>query len=48
MDAVASVIITQKFNDEDVIIREGDPGSSFYVIKEVRYIVYLLRETNAC
>ena len=37
-DSIASVLITQKFSKGQNIIIEGDPGSSFYIIKEVFYI----------
>ena len=32
-DAVAGSLITQYFVKGQVIVNEGDPGSSFYVIK---------------
>ena len=33
-DAIASVIITLKFQRGQVIVVEGDPASSYYIIKE--------------
>jgi cGMP-dependent protein kinase len=33
-DAVASVLISQKFSKGQTIVNEGDPASSFYIIKE--------------
>jgi len=36
-DAVASVLILQKFSDGNVIVHEGDTASSFYIIKEVNF-----------
>lgn len=34
-DAIAAVLITQKYYKNQTIVNEGDPGSSFYIIKEV-------------
>lgn len=34
-DAAASVLISQKFTKGQTIVNEGDPASSFYIIKEV-------------
>lgn len=34
-DAIAAVLIVQKFYKNQIIVNEGDPGSSFYIIKEV-------------
>ena len=39
-DSVASVLITQKFSKGQSIVNEGDPGSSFYIIKEVQIELY--------
>ena len=36
-DSIAGVLITQKFSKGQNIVNEGDPGSSFYLIKEVLY-----------
>jgi cGMP-dependent protein kinase 1 len=36
---VTSVLITQMFYKNQDIITEGDPGSSFYVIKEGTAVV---------
>ena len=36
-DSIASVLITQKFSKDQNIVIEGDPASSFYIIKEVFY-----------
>ena len=33
-DAIASVMITLKFTTNENIVVEGDPASSFYIIKE--------------
>ncbi|EGR28852.1 protein kinase domain protein [Ichthyophthirius multifiliis] len=33
-DAIAAVLIVQKFYKNQVIVTEGDPASSFYIIKE--------------
>ena len=33
-DIIASALITQKFYKNQIIIQEGDPGSSLYYIKE--------------
>ena len=33
-DAAASVLISQKFAKGQTIVNEGDPASSFYIIKE--------------
>ncbi|CAK82587.1 unnamed protein product (macronuclear) [Paramecium tetraurelia] len=33
-DAIAAVLIVQKFYKNQIIVNEGDPGSSFYIIKE--------------
>jgi len=38
-DAVAEVLIPQQFSDGNVIVHEGDPGSSFYIIKEGTVVV---------
>jgi len=38
-DAVAEVLILQQFTDGNVIVHEGDPGSSFYIIKEGTVVV---------
>jgi len=35
-DAAASVLISQKFSKGQTIVNEGDPASSFYIIKEVK------------
>ncbi len=35
-DAIASVFSTQKFNKNQEIINEGEPGSAYYLIKEVK------------
>ena len=34
-NALASVLYTQKFSKGQAIVSEGDPGSSYYIIKEV-------------
>ncbi len=34
-DAIAAVLIVQKYYKNQIIVNEGDPGSSFYIIKEV-------------
>ena len=34
-DAVAEVLINQKFVKGQTIVHEGDPASSFYIIKSV-------------
>ena len=39
-DAAASVLISQKFTKGQTIVNEGDPASSFYIIKEVN--IYFL------
>jgi cGMP-dependent protein kinase len=36
-DAIAGVIMTQKFRKGDQIITEGDQASSYYIIKEVAF-----------
>ena len=36
-DAIARVLITQKFAAGDNIVNEGDPASSFYIIKDVSF-----------
>lgn len=36
-DAIAAVLIVQKFYKNQIIVNEGDPGSSFYIIKEVTH-----------
>ena len=33
-DKIAGALVSQQFNKGQVIVGEGDPGSSFYVIKE--------------
>ncbi|KRX03427.1 Protein kinase-like domain [Pseudocohnilembus persalinus] len=33
-DAIAAVLIVQKFYKNQIIVTEGDPASSFYIIKE--------------
>ena len=33
-DIIASALVTQKFYKNQIIIQEGDPGSSLYYIKE--------------
>jgi len=40
-DGIASVLITLKFNKDQNIVCEGDPGSSFYIIKEVIFFIQL-------
>lgn len=37
-NAICSVIVTHKYAPEDHIVNEGDDASSFYVIKEVKYL----------
>jgi cGMP-dependent protein kinase 1 len=37
--AIANIISSQKFKKGDVIVAEGDPASSFYVIKEGTVVV---------
>lgn len=32
-DSIASVLITQKFQMGENIVNEGDPASSFYIVK---------------
>jgi cGMP-dependent protein kinase len=32
-DIIASAFVTQKYNKDEIIVQEGDPGSSFYYIK---------------
>lgn len=39
-DIIASALITQKFYKNQIIIQEGDPGSSLYYIKEGIASVY--------
>ena len=34
-DSIASVLMTQKFSKGQSIVNEGDPGSSYYIIKDV-------------
>lgn len=34
-DAIAAVLINQKYYKNQNIVTEGDPGSAFYIIKEV-------------
>ena len=34
-DGIAEVLILQKFNKDQNVVCEGDPGSSYYIIKEV-------------
>ena len=36
-DSIAQVLITQKFSRGDNIVNEGDPASSYYIIKEVGF-----------
>ena len=38
-NALASVLYTQKFSRGQVIVSEGDPGSSYYIIKEVFHLL---------
>lgn len=38
-DSIASVLITLKFAKGQNIVNEGDPGSSFYIIKEGSVVV---------
>lgn len=38
-DSIASALITQKFNKGENIVNEGDPASSFYIIKEGTVVV---------
>lgn len=33
-DAISSAVIIKKFYKNQVLIQEGDPGSSFFLIKE--------------
>lgn len=33
-DSIAAALITQRFSKDQIIVTEGDPGSSFYIIKE--------------
>lgn len=33
-DSIAAALITQRFSKDQTIVTEGDPGSSFYIIKE--------------
>lgn len=36
-DGIASVLILQKFDKNQNIVCEGDPGNSYYIIREVIY-----------
>lgn len=38
-NALASVLYTQKFSKSQTIVSEGDPGSSYYIIKEVIILI---------
>ena len=40
-NTIASVLITQKFKKGDAIVNEGDPASSYYIIKEVFILIFL-------
>jgi len=35
-DSIATVLTQQKFKKGEFVVIEGDPASSFYVIKEVK------------
>lgn len=39
-DTIAGALITQEYVKGQVIVNEGDPGSSFYIIKEGTAAVY--------
>ena len=39
-DAIASVLITLKFKKDQNIVVEGDPASSFYIVKEGQVVVF--------
>lgn len=39
-DTIAGALITQEYAKGQVIVNEGDPGSSFYIIKEGSAAVY--------
>ena len=39
-DTIAGALITQEYAKGQVIVNEGDPGSSFYIIKEGTAAVY--------
>lgn len=39
-DAIASVLITLKFQKDQNIVVEGDPASSFYIVKEGQVVVF--------
>ena len=43
-DGIASVLILQKFSKGQNIVCEGDPGSSYYIIKEVYNLLFFLRK----
>lgn len=47
-DAVASVLISQKFSKGQTIVNEGDPASSFYIIKEVLSTKIFLEKIGYC
>jgi CRP-like cAMP-binding protein len=38
-DTIAGALITQEYTKGQVIVNEGDPGSSFYIIKEGTAVV---------
>ena len=38
-DSIAGALITQKFNKGENIVNEGDPASSFYIIKDGTVVV---------
>ena len=37
-DSIARVLITQKFQKGENIVNEGEQASSFYIIKDVKYL----------
>lgn len=42
-DGIATVLTTQRFVKHQNIVTEGDPGSSYYIIKEVDRIIIILK-----
>merc|ERR1711998_289990 len=34
--AVADALVPQRYNENDMIIRQGDPGTGFYIVKSGR------------
>ena len=40
---IADSLIEEHYSDGDVMVTQGEPGNKFYIVKEVRYIVGVMK-----